>query len=312
MNARWAVCGTGRMAARFLETLKSCGKNVTAVISSDLKRAREFALGRGVENYYSYENVDFDKFDIAYVATVNKRHMPDSCMFLSKGKSVLCEKPIAVNTDELKIMIETARNNDALLAEALWTAYMPAIQKAKELIDGGAIGRIKNLDSRFCIYIPKSFSRLYDAIGGGALLDVGIYNLFLAQYLLGEFGDIKAYLEYDDQGIDLTDKIYLSTPQGDAVLTSSIKKKLPSIKAVVTGEEGKIILPFFIGASKVILKTKDGNKKFSYPKKYIGYEYEIEYFENLHLNNQKQSPVFDLQKSYQLLEVMQKILSKNI
>jgi predicted dehydrogenase len=307
---RWAVFGTGRMASRFLKTLKRCGKDVTAVVSSGLARAQEFAAKQGVENYYSYENIDFTKFDIAYIATVNKRHMPDSCMCLSKGKSVLCEKPIAINTDELKIMIDTARENNALLAEALWTAYLPAVQKAKELIDGGAIGKVKHLDSRFCIYIPRSFSRLYDTYGGGALLDVGIYTLFMAKSVLGDFGEIKASIKRDRQGIDLADNIRIKSNGAMANLASSIRKKLLVIKTKIIGEKGRIILPFFIGANKVILKTQGKKQVFSYPHKYIGYEYEIEYFENLHKSNQKQSPVFDLRDSYQLLETMQKILKE--
>lgn len=307
---RWAVFGTGRMASRFLKTLKRCGKVVTTVVSSDLARAQEFAAKHGVDNYYSYDNIDFDKFDIAYIATVNKRHMPDSCMCLSKGKSVLCEKPIAVNTDELNIMIKTAQENNALLAEALWTAFLPAVQKAKELVDSGAIGKVKHIDSRFCIYIPKSFSRLYDTYGGGALLDVGIYTLFMAKLILGGFGQIRASLKRDKNGVDLTDDIHIKSNGATAHLSSSIRKKLLVIKTKITGEKGKIILPFFIGASKVILKTQGKKQVFSYPNKYIGYEYEIEYFENLHKTGQKQSPVFDLQDSYELLETMQKILNQ--
>ncbi|HEY8443260.1 MAG TPA: Gfo/Idh/MocA family oxidoreductase, partial [Clostridia bacterium] len=295
---RWAVFGTGRMASRFLKTLKRRGKTVTAVVSSNLDRAKEFASKHGVDNYYSYENIDFDKFDIAYIATVNKRHMPDSCMCLEKGKSVLCEKPIAVNTDELKIMIDTAQKNNALLAEALWTAYMPAIQKAKELVDSGAIGKVKHIDSRFCIYIPRSFSRLYDTNGGGALLDVGIYNLFMAKLFLGEFEEIKASLKRDSLGIDLTDNIYIKSKGATARLVSSIRKKLIVIKAKIIGEKGKIIIPFFIGANKVVLKTKGKKQTYAYPREYIGYEHEIEYFENLHKTNQKQSPIFTLQDSY--------------
>lgn len=309
MALRWAVCGTGKMAEKFLQTLKRCQKQVAAIISSDLKRAKNFASLHDIQSYYSYSTIDYDSFDVVYVATVNKRHMEDSCMFLQQGKSVLCEKPIAVNLEQLQTMISTADQNKALLVEALWTAFLPAIHKAKELIDDGLIGKVTHLDSRFCIYIPKSKSRLYDQNGGGALLDIGIYNLFLAKYILGDFADIKTNIKYDNQGIDLVDKISITSTQGGtANLISSIRKKLPVIKAVITGQKGKIILPFFIGANKVILKTQK-TKTFSYPHKINGYEYEIEHFENLHKNNLKQSPIFSLKDSYNLLDTMQKILN---
>jgi predicted dehydrogenase len=312
MKPRWAVFGTGRMAATFLNVLKQSQKQVTAVVSSDFKRAQNFALKHGIQNFYSYENIDFDKFDIAYIATVNKRHMPDSLMCLQKGKSVLCEKPIAINMDELQAMTAAAKENNALLAEALWTAYLPAIHKTKELINDGAIGKVVSLDCRFCINIPRSVSRLYDQNGGGALLDIGIYNMFLARLVLGDFTVIKTLIKRDPQGIDLVDKIVLENIQGaKASLISSIKKKIPNIKAVILGEKGKIILPYYIGADKVILKTKGQAKTFSFPHKINGYEYEIEYFEQLQQNNQKQSPIFSLKDSQELLKVIQNIL-KNL
>lgn len=309
MKPRWAVCGTGRMAATFLNVLKQAKKHVTTVISSDLKRAQSFALKHAVPNYYSYEDIDFAQFDIVYVATVNKRHMPDSLMCLQKGKSVLCEKPIATTTNELQTMTATAKENNALLAEALWTAYLPAIHKTKELINNGAIGKVISLDCRFCIYIPRSVSRLYDQNGGGALLDIGIYNLFFARLILGEFVEMKATIKRDRQGIDLIDKITLQNAQGaKANLISSIKKKIPIIKAVILGEKGKIIIPYFIGAHKVILRAKDAVKTFSFTHKINGYEYEIEHFEQLHQSNQKQSPIFSLKDSQELLKIMESIL----
>lgn len=304
MKPKWAVCGTGRMAEKFCNVLIELGKEVTAVISADKKRAEIFAKKKNILDFYSYEDVNFNKFDIVYVATVNKCHKPDSILFLNNGKSVLCEKPIAVTLDELSIMQQTAQKNNVLLMEAVWTAFLPAVKKVKDLIDSGAIGKVVHLDSRFCIEVFDSSSRIYDSYGGGAMLDIGIYNLYFAKWVLGDFIEIKALHEYDQAGIDITNNLITKSSQGvTASLVSSVRTKAP-INAVIYGEKGKITVPLFYGASEVVLENSEGIKTFSFPHKINGYEYEIEHFEQLHIQGKKQSDVISLKDSYEILKIM--------
>ena len=305
MKSRWAVCGTGRMADKFCNVLIELGKDVTAVISADKKRAEMFGKKKNISNFYSYEDINFEKFDIVYVATVNKRHKPDSLLFLNNGKSVLCEKPIAVTLDELNIMQQAAQKNDVLLMEAVWTAFLPAIEKVKELIQNGAIGKAVHLDSRFCIEAFDPNSRIYDNCGGGALLDIGIYNLYFAKWVLGDFKEIKALYEYDQAGIDITDNLIIKNSQGvTASLVSSVRTKAPT-NAVIYGEKGKITVPLFYGASEVVLENSEGIKTFLFPHKINGYEYEIEHFEQLHIQGKRQSDVISIKDSYEILKIMQ-------
>lgn len=304
MKPRWAVCGTGRMADKFCDVLLKLNKDVTAVISADKKRAEMFAKKKNIADHYCYEDIDFDKFDIVYVATVNKRHKPDSIMFLNNGKSVLCEKPIAVTVNELNDMHQAAKSNNALLMEAVWTAFLPVVKKVRELISNDSIGKIVHLDSRFCIEVFDPKSRIYDSYGGGAMLDLGIYNLYFAKWILNDFKEIKALYEYNQAGIDITDNIIIKNSKGaTASLVSSVRTKVPA-DAVIYGEKGKITVPHFFGACEAILDNKDGIKTFSYPHKVNGYEYEIEHFEQLHMQGKKQSNIMSIKDSYEILSIM--------
>ncbi len=306
MKLRWAVCGTGRMAEKFLNVLLGLKKDVTAIISADLNRAKDFATKKGISNYYSYQDVDFEKFDIVYVATLNKCHKPDSILFINNHKSVLCEKPIAVTLDELNEMRQSAKDNNTLLMEAMWTAFLPAIEKVKELIASGEIGKVVHLDSRFCIEVFDPKSRIYDSYGGGALLDVGIYNLHFAKLILDDFVEIKAFYQHNEAGVDMTDNLIIRNSKGiSANLVSSVRFKAPA-DAVIYGEKGKITVPDFFKASEVILENQQGKKIFSYPPIISGYEYEIEHFEKLHIQGKKQSDIVSFDDSYEILKIMQK------
>jgi predicted dehydrogenase len=281
-------------------------KDVTAIISADLNRAKDFATKKGISNYYSYQDVDFEKFDIVYVATLNKCHKPDSILFINNHKSVLCEKPIAVTLDELNEMRQSAKDNNTLLMEAMWTAFLPAIEKVKELIASGEIGKVVHLDSRFCIEVFDPKSRIYDSYGGGALLDVGIYNLHFAKLILDDFVEIKAFYQHNEAGVDMTDNLIIRNSKGiSANLVSSVRFKAPA-DAVIYGEKGKITVPDFFKASEVILENQQGKKIFSYPPIISGYEYEIEHFEKLHIQGKKQSDIVSFDDSYEILKIMQK------
>ena len=182
---RWGVVGTGGIAHSFLEGLRATpSATVTAVGSRTRERADEFADVWDVpERHGSYEALaQSPNVDAVYVATPHPWHHPNTLTCLNAGKHVLVEKPMAMNALQVSEMVAAARANDRFLMEAMWTRYLPVSRLVRELVDDGAIGEVCWLSAEFGSNVPYyPDHRIFNAdLGGGALLDLGIYPLAFA------------------------------------------------------------------------------------------------------------------------------------
>ena len=188
-SVNWAILAPGIIAHRMAEAMKkSKGKiNLYAVGSRDLERAKQFAEKWGFEKAYgSYKDLLSDpKVDAVYVANPHSCHFESVMACLEAGKHVLCEKPAACNLDQLNKMIEKAKEKKLFFMEAMWTAFNPCIQKVKKVISEGRIGEIKHIEIDFsgkCPFDPKN--RMWaPELAGGALLDIGVYNIFYSMII---------------------------------------------------------------------------------------------------------------------------------
>ena len=178
----------GEIAHKFANGLQFVpGARLQAVGSRNLDRAKAFATQyHAAKSYGSYEELAADpEVDIIYIATPHSFHMENTLLCLEHGKAVLCEKPIAINSQQVQAMIDASQQHKTFLMEALWSRFLPNILKAKDLMESGVIGKANHLAVDFgfeASYDPDS--RLFNpALGGGALLDIGIYPLFFAVYL---------------------------------------------------------------------------------------------------------------------------------
>ncbi len=223
----WAILGCGKIARKFSSDLKllpnAC---LYAVASRDLTRAREFAAECGFEKAYgNYEEMAGDpKVDIVYVATPHSLHKEHTILCLNHKKAVLCEKAFAINSREVKEMADCSRYNRTFLMEAFWTRFQPSFQKALEIIQSGELGRLKMVRSDFAFNSPKDpFRRLYNVdLGGGSLLDIGIYPVFASLITLGKPSEIKTMAEFSATGIEETIIMNFRYPGGEmASLVSS-------------------------------------------------------------------------------------------
>jgi len=203
----WAIIGPGKIAHKFASDLKLLPNAVLyAVGSRNIDRAKAFANQYGFQKAYgSYKEVAEDpNVDIVYIASPHIGHYRDSLLCLNNKKAVLCEKPIAINAKQCEIMIGAAKKNNVFFMEALWTRFIPSFLKCKELIDEGAIGEVLAVESDFCIQPPYDIEgRLFNQmLGGGSLLDIGLYPVFIALEILGKPLSIKAMATKSDSGID--------------------------------------------------------------------------------------------------------------
>jgi predicted dehydrogenase len=280
---RWGILGTGRIAGVFAEGLRSAeGAELVAVGSRTSAAAEAFAQRFGAaRSHGSYAALAEDaEVDAIYVATPHTLHKENTLLCLAAGKPVLCEKPFAINADEAVQMIAAARERRVFLMEAMWTRFLPHIARVRELIAAGAIGELRLLKADFCFRTGfNPGGRLFDpALGGGGLLDVGIYPVSLASLLLGTPSQVAALAELGATGVDEQSAVLLSHPGGQlAVLTCAIRTSSPN-GATILGTDGHIrIEPEWWRPTRVILaRAGQPEETIDVPAAGNGYNYEAE------------------------------------
>ena len=203
----WGILGPGRIAAKFTNGLKLLhNANLYAVGSRSIDRAGEFAREYGFRRSYgSYEEFLSDPdLDIVYVATPHSHHKEHVIQCLKNGKSVLCEKAFAMNSHEVEEMILLAKEKKLFLMEALWPPFQPMYREADKILEKKEIGEILYMNSRFSFRPPfdRNDRKFDPALGGGSLLDIGIYPVMDTLRYMGVPDRIKAVAAFSETGVD--------------------------------------------------------------------------------------------------------------
>jgi len=307
----------GHIARGFATGLKVAeGAELYAVASRSYERAADFAREFGFQKAYgSYEELAEDPdVDVIYIATPNHLHFENTMMCLQKGKPVLCEKPFTINLKQLEILVKTAREKKIFLMEAIWTRFLPKIEKTLELIESGQIGQIKILNSDFGFQAPYNpESRLFNPFyGGGSLLDIGIYNLFLSLLLLGYPNEIQAVATKAPTGVDESVSISLAYESGALAGLHCTFAAYTQTDANIYGDKGKIQLlsQWFRPNGIEISMNKEKPLLLSFKGKANGYEYEAEEVMRCLKLGLNESPVLSLDFSLQLMKLLDSIREK--
>lgn len=245
---RWGVLGTGGIAQKFTEDLRRVpGAQLAAVGSRSEQTARAFAERHGFARAHgSWADLAADdEVDVVYVATPHAAHDAAATICLSGGRAVLCEKPLTLDLPTSAALVRLARAHELFLMEAMWMRCDPAIRRMTELIADGAIGEVTTVHADFGLQGPfDPGHRLRDpALGGGALLDLGVYPLHLAHLLLGAPDDVRAWARLTPEGVDENTGVLLGYESGAvAALTCGIIGQTRNA-ATITGRTGRIELP---------------------------------------------------------------------
>jgi predicted dehydrogenase len=245
---RWGIAATGAIAAGFATGLAETeGAERAAVASRTTERAQAFADEHGFARAHgSYEALAEDpEVDVVYVASPQNRHCDDTLLFLEAGKHVLCEKPFAMNRAEGERMVAAARDRGLFLMEAMWSRFLPAYVTLRELLAEGRIGEVNLVEADFGFALPVDPThRLFDpALGGGALLDLGVYPVQLARLALGPPDRVGASGHIGSTGVDEAVAAVLHHPGGTlAVVKAAITMRM-TCTARLAGTEGSIELP---------------------------------------------------------------------
>lgn len=278
---KWGILGCGGIAQKFAEALrKTEGAVLYAAAARDGARASSFAQQWGFEkSMEGYRALVADpEVDIVYIATPHSYHYAHARLCLEAGKHVLCEKPVTVNARQLYKLVELAQARQLFLMEALWTRFLPGIISLNEMIGKGVIGEAITLDADFGINIPYDPShRLFNPmLAGGALLDIGIYPLFLAMYLFGKPRILKAHAILSESKIDLTTSIIAQSESGTMCNLNATSRANTPVKARISGTKGFIeTAPWWFTPVDITLGV-DGREKemLKFPPIANGYEYE--------------------------------------
>jgi len=312
---RWGIVGTGFIAHQFARGLAVLSDARLLAVASRTKEsadkfAEEFGVTHrhvGVKQLAENENVD-----VVYIATPNPMHKGNTLRCLNGGKAVLCEKPFCINASEATEMAEHSREKGLFLMEAMWTLCFPAMTKVREIINSGAIGDIRQVHSNFsfrCEWDPDDIL-LNPNLGGGALLDVGVYNIALAQMIYQrEPTRISGMAHLGKTGVDEQSSVTLGYDNGAlAVLTSAIRTETNQ-EAAIYGTEGYIKVPhMFWQPDRIIVKTsQDEEREFKFDRVGNGYNYEATEVMRCLRNGCLESRILPLNTSVAIMRTMDSI-----
>ncbi len=261
----WGIIGCGGIAHKFAASLKALDRgHLVAGASRTPGKAEAFARRHGLaRSYTSYDALLSDpEVDAVYVATTHNFHFENVKLCLEHGKHVLCEKPFTINAHQAEQLIALAGEKQVFMMEALWTRFLPAIQKLQALVAEGAIGDAQTVYCNFCLGLdqPPEHRMRNIELAGGALLDLGIYPLTMADLVFGEPPErVSSQASMDPEtGVDEHSFYFLEyAGQRRAILSSSYSQSAP-FEALVSGTKGYIRVPHFLGATELHLHPVDG------------------------------------------------------
>jgi predicted dehydrogenase len=311
---RWGILGPGGIAGKFAEGLAALDDAQLVAVGS---RRAESAAAFGERfvvprRHASYEALVSDpEVDAIYVATPHPMHYENTLLCLRAGKAVLCEKPFTINAAQAAHLVTEARERGVLLMEAMWTRFLPHMVALRQVVDSGAIGAVQLLKADFCFRTEVNpRSRLFDpALGGGALLDVGIYNISLASWLLGTPGLNVSLARLGTTGVDEQAAMIFGYDGGQmALLATAIRTSTPS-EALIAGTDGSIRVhaPYWGPSSFTITRPGQQDEHVAPACIGNGYNYEAAEIGRCLRAGRTESEVMPLDESLAIMRTMDQL-----
>lgn len=278
---KWGILAPGKMSAKFTKGLKLLDNvELYAVGSRDAERARQFASDFGFKKYYgSYEELAGDKeLDVIYIASPHSHHYEHTLLCLKNKKSVLCEKAFALNSSEAEVMISEAVKQKIFLMEALWPPFQPIYKKTMEILDGGGPGKIIHLNASFSFQAPyhPSDRKFNLSLGGGSLLDIGIYPVIDALWFMGVPEEIIAKASFTETGSEDSISIIFRYKDGRMATLYSSFRTAGGIGCDLLCENGNLLFSRRRDMSQRLNVEINGkeNEEYSLLPDGMGYQYE--------------------------------------
>ncbi|WP_041257827.1 Gfo/Idh/MocA family protein [Fibrella aestuarina] len=314
---RWAILGCGRIAHKFAQDLLILpNAKLVAVASTDQTRANDFAasyphpdgsLPKALGTYEGLLELA-DQIDVVYIATRHVYHRANTLLCLNGGLAVLCEKPFGMDIGEVNQMLDVAEARQTFLMEALWSRFMPTVRQAKTWLDDGAIGQVLTIRADFGFkadYDPGN--RLFNkALGGGSLLDIGIYPLFISYLINGVPATVQAAATLAPTGADEQCGMVLTYPNGAMAILNSTLLAATENTALIYGTEGTIrIHSRFHESTAVTLEKPDQElQTITFDRQTHGYNYEAQHVMDCLNEGLTESPLWSHADSRNLMTLL--------
>jgi predicted dehydrogenase len=314
---KWGIVGTGGIANAFAHDLQYLNNHVVeSVLSRDMKTAKKFSSNYKGCKPFNKEKLFFKNKDIdaVYIATPNTLHAKQSIESLQNRIPVLCEKPFSMNLQETQNMVLASKKNNTALLEAMWMRYLPHIDFLKKILKDDPIGKVHSLyachgQNLKGVKNPRLWTK---ELGGGALLDLGIYVVSLSQMIFGTPKNIQAKSIFTKEGIDAKTSMIFEYNNGEiANLNCTMYDSHPN-RAVISGEEGWIEIDPTFYAPTTIRVINRNQKKITYEENYHGHglrEQALE-MQNCILNNNIESKKMTHSDSISVMEIMDNVRYK--
>ena len=310
MATKWGILGTGNIAGQFARGLAAMpDAELVAVGSRTQESAARFAAAHGAARAHgSYEALAADpEVEAVYIATPHPLHLSNSLLCIDAGKAVLCEKPFTLNAAETEQLIGAARAKGVFVMEAMWTRFFPIMTRLREIVAAGTIGEIKLLQADFGYYSDfDAASRVYDPnLGGGALLDVGVYPVSLASFLLGTPTAVSSRAYLGQTGVDEHAAIILEHEGGALALISTAVRATTPQEAVIMGTRGHVRLsaPWW-KPETLVVHTAAGEETIYEPLPHNGYPYEVAEVARCLREGLSESPVMPLDETLRVMQTL--------
>jgi len=303
---RVGVIGLGSIFHRVMKGFRnSIHCELFAVAARDIGRAREAAERYGAARFFgSYEELArCPEVDLVYIATPNNLHCAHTLMCLENGKHVICEKPFAMNDSEAKKMIVAAREKGLFLMEAMWSRFMPAIRCLEEKRRSGELGAIRHVTADFsyaAAYDPAS--RIYDpALGGGAMMDVGIYPLSMCAMLLGDSPvNVQTSCIKAPSGVDCRMAMQLTYADGATAQLMSGTDVNSISQLTLFAEKAAVVIPDFWHATKLIINGGE----LTFPQENEGHHHQFDHAAERIFAGYTESDIMPLDETMRLMKLM--------
>lgn len=314
---KWGIIGCGNIAGKFASDLSLINNaELHAVASRSMEKATTFAQKHDSKVAYStYDDLlnDVD-VDIVYIATPHFSHAELSIKSMEHGKHVLCEKPLAINKRDAERMIAVSKQTNCFFMEALWTRFNPVFVEVLKRIKNGDIGEIKYINADFAFKSNHALeSRVFNLdLGGGSLLDIGIYPIFLTYAILGRPKEIKASAKlHPTTGADIETSMLFDYENSKSIMYSGFTSN-SDMTARISGTEGQIYIHDRWHHSDAFTIVQGDNKEtIKIPRLGIGYSHEIEECHRCVTENKIESELWSHQNSLDLiglLDIVRKII----
>lgn len=276
-----AILGAGNIAANMARTIREMDDvEAYAVGARDYNKAADFGSKYGFQKAYgSYEELVNDKeIDLIYIATPHSHHYQHTKLCLEHGKHVLCEKAFMANAKQAEELLNLAKEKGLLLAEAIWTRYMPMVATMREVMNSGIIGTPAFLTANLG-YSIANVPRMQDpALAGGALLDLGVYTLNFAAMMFGNrIKKTTATCTYTETGVDASDVIVLEYEDGKVANLSCTMMGASDRKGIIYGSEGYMVIENINNFESLRVFNKDHQELLfkERPAQINGFEYQV-------------------------------------